>query len=200
MPAGPPDWAFIIRTILFPSVYEKTPAPAPRFSLQLNLRAFIWLIATTPPSLFANKGFVPCWGFWRGRGLGQPLLSLSQICLPSTPRLLWITARCHPASLLPERGLIYPSQPAHSPPTSLPKNKQHQICQSSSCHRSGTVLCETKSWNSWPESRSDRREGKLCLRRKERKIIYKRSFVAWKEAEQHPGLGNVEPLFPASVF
>lgn len=117
MPAGPPDWAFIIRTISFPSVYERTPVLAPRFSLQLNLRTFIWLIATTPLSLFANKGFVPCWGFQRGRGLGQPLLSPSQICLPSTPQLCWIVAQRCSASPLPESGLIYPcSFPRNLPP------------------------------------------------------------------------------------
>lgn len=136
MPAGPPDWAFIIRTILFPSAYERTPVLAPRFSLQLNFRAFISLIATTPPSLFANEGFVLCWGFQRGRGLGQPLLSPPQICLPSPPQRGAIP---HPS--LQKVELIYPSHFACSlspPSTFLPKNKQHQICQSSSCHRSGT--------------------------------------------------------------
>lgn len=41
MPAGPSDWAFLIRTILSPSVYEKAPVQVPSFLLQLNLRAFI---------------------------------------------------------------------------------------------------------------------------------------------------------------
>lgn len=31
MPAGPSDWAFIIRTILSPSVYERAAVQAPRF-------------------------------------------------------------------------------------------------------------------------------------------------------------------------
>lgn len=59
--------------------------------------------------------------------------------------------------------MIYPSQPARFPAplrTSLPENKQHQVCRSSSCHRSETALCKTTAWSSRPESRSDSREGK----------------------------------------
>lgn len=99
MPAGPFDWAFIIRTTLSPSVYESSPVQVPSTLLQLNLRVFIQLIATTPPSLFANKSFVPCWGFQRDGGLLQPLLSPSQICLSGTHWLHWVTALCHAASL-----------------------------------------------------------------------------------------------------
>lgn len=94
--------------------------------------------------------------------------------------------------------MIYPSQPARFPAplrTSLPENKQHQVCRSSSCHRSETALCKTTAWSSRPESRSDRQRVKLCLSRKQGNAICEGRLCgrAWKEAEQHPTHPTLTP-------